>query len=296
MTVDLADRLDLAPELRMACYSFNEEFGQQPTVVWRVPGTISLLASRPGPRLTVATPWGAIAVAVPRDDHALELIQMERPGDRAQLTLADVAAGESPSWLGHGLAGARTGASLLVSTELPAGTGVGAGMAMETAIRCCLHGCAIGDFGVMDAARAAGDSVPSASIGTLRLPFDLASTGLRLVVIDTRVRGAAQPVQSEYAPLDVAATAIETGDMEVLGRLLTAAHRARPCNRAQDLAVTAALRAGALGARAINDGPGRPALALVPLNCLPAVRAEVSSVFASYGLRVPRLLTFTPAA
>ena len=39
----LAGQRDLAPELRMACYSFGEEFGHPPAVVWRVPGTVTLL-------------------------------------------------------------------------------------------------------------------------------------------------------------------------------------------------------------------------------------------------------------
>jgi galactokinase len=296
VTVDLADRLDLAPELRMACYSFREEFGHPPTVVWRVPGTVTLLADR-GTQLTVSTPWGAIAVAVPRDDDALELVLMERPGERFELTATGAIAGEGPSWAGRGLGGARSGGSLLVSSELPAGTGVGSTAAMETAVWRCLDDCAAGRFGVHDPARAAasGPAGPYASLGNWRLPLDLAAAEIRLVVIDTRVRGTVVAPQSEYSSLDAAAGAIGAGDLEAFGALLTAAHRARPCNRGQDLAVTAALRAGALGARAITDGPGRPALALVPTDRLPAVRASVSGTFARYGLRVPRILTFTPA-
>lgn len=294
MTVDLADRLDLAPELRMACYSFGEEFGNPPTVVWRVPGTVTLLADGTGARMTVATPWGAIAVAVPRDDDVIELVQMERPGERSEVKAGTVHDG--PAWVGHGLVGARTGASILVSTELPAGTGVGATAAVETAVRYCLGDCAAGKSGVTDSARTSSAlGVPSAALGNWRLPLDLAAAELRLVVIDTRIRSSVIPARREYSSLDTATAAIAVEDMEMFGALLTAAHRARPCNRAQELAVAAALRAGALGARAIIDGPGRPALALVPVSALPAVRAEVASTFSRYGLRVPRLLTFTPA-
>ncbi|MCL2585569.1 MAG: hypothetical protein FWE35_24285, partial [Streptosporangiales bacterium] len=292
--VDLADRLDLAPELRMACYSFREEFGNPPTVVWRVPGTVTLLADGTGARMTVATPWGAIAVAVPRSDGVIELVQMERPGQRSEVRAGS--ADDVPAWVGHGLTGARTGASILVSTELPAGTGVGATAAVETAVRHCLGDCAAGKTGVTDAARASSAlGVPSAALGNWRLPLDLDSAELRLVVIDTRIRSSAVSAQREYSSLDTATAAIAVGDMETFGGLLTAAHRARPCNRAQELAVAAALRAGAIGARSITDGPGRPALALVPVNALPAVRAEVASTFARYSLRGPRLLTFTPA-
>jgi galactokinase len=292
MTAGLADQLDLAPELRMACYAFGEEFGRPPTVVWRVPGTVTLLASSAsgtsasgtGARLTVEAPWGVIAVAAPRDDGILELAVMERPGETTRTTAA------------------RTGAALLISSELPDGTGVGAGLATKTAIRRCLDACASGLSGVTDARDPEGLGVTSDAPGaeTARLPLDLARAGFRLVVIDTRVRGDAVPPGDERSPLDVAAAAFAAGDLETFGGLLTAAHRATyrgwPGGEEQDLAVTAALRAGAAGARAIIDGPGRPALALVPVGRLPGLRAEISSAFAARGLRAPRLLTFTPAS
>jgi galactokinase len=373
MTAGLADQLDLAPELRIACYSFGEEFGYPPTVVWRVPGAVTLLASSTfetsasgilasgtsasgtGARLTVEAPWGVIAVAAPRDDDILELAVMERPGERTRTTVADAVAGRGPSWAGRGLDGARTGAALLVSSELPPGTGVGAGEATETTIRRSLDACAAGLSGVTDARTPAVSGVTDAepgadgayaSLGSTRLPLDLATAGFRLVVIDTRVRVDAQdpgdsrdpghtaPAGGERSPLDVAAAALKAGDLETFGALLTAAHHATspdstaypgsprdprhpthpdsrratypdphraayrdwPGGEEQDLAVAAALRAGAVGARAITDGPGRPALALVPVSRLPGLRAEISSAFAARGLRAPRLLTFTPAS
>ncbi|MBO0819948.1 MAG: hypothetical protein J2P26_03765 [Nocardiopsaceae bacterium] len=319
LAMGLADQRDLAPELRMACYSFAEEFGRPPAVVWRVPGTVTLLTSRTGARMTVAAPWGAIVVAAPRDDDVLELADTRRPGEKDRMTVAGAAAGRGPSWASHGLDGARAGASLLVSPELPTGTGVGADTATETAIRRCLDDCASGLSGVTDACALASDAgVPCVALGTARLPLDLTAAGFRLVVIDTRIRGDAVPANDtgpdnagpasdadpagdagstggERFPLNVAAAAIEARDLETLGALLTAAHRDSPGGEAQDLAVTAALRAGAAGARAITDGPGRPVLALVPVSRLPDVRAGISSAFAARGLRVPRLLTFTPA-
>jgi galactokinase len=125
--------------------------------------------------------------------------------------------------------------------------------------------------------------------------FDLGGAGLRLVVIDTRVREAWPPAAVESSPLDEAAAAIAVGDMRALGELLTAAHNAAERDEVQDMAVTMALRAGALGARAITDGPGRPVLALVPVRCLPDVRAAVTDWFTGQELRSPRFLTFTPA-
>lgn len=265
MTTDLAEQLDLAPEVRLIAHAFRGEFGYPPHVLWRVPGTVTLLAG-----LTVATPWGAIAAAALRPDGDVEVVRLERPGQRER---------RPP--------GARGGAALLVTARLPSGTGVGTDAATRTAIRLCLG----------EDADAAGDGTAEgqAAAGARRLPFDLASAGLRLMVIDTRIRGVPRPDPDEAAPLDAATAALEAGDMRAFGELLTAAHRGLDCEEAQDIAVTTALRLGALGARAITDGPGRPVCALVPAARLGDVRAAVAGSFDRRGLRAPRFLTFTPA-
>jgi galactokinase len=115
------------------------------------------------------------------------------------------------------------------------------------------------------------------------------------VLVDTRVRGVPVDVPAdEDSPLDEAAAAITEGDLPTLGHLLTAAHEARDRDEAQHVAVSMALRAGALGARAIADGPGRPVCALIPVDRLGDVRSAVSGGFADRDLRPPRFLTFAP--
>jgi galactokinase len=267
-------------------------------VLWQVPGTVTLLADGPL-RLTVAAPWGAIAAARARHDDIIELARMEQPGEKARLTVADAAAGAGPAWAGTGLLAARTGAALLTRTELPEGTGLSAAAATETAIRLCWQNQA-----------PSGPSGPHATVGDRRLPFDLAAAGLRLMIIDTRIRDDPRPVPAEHAPVEAAADVIEAGALTALGHLLTAAHKILACDilasdilasdildraTAQQIAVSAALRAGALGARAITDGPGRPACALVPVTRLADVRAGIAAEFARERLRPPRFLTFTPA-
>jgi galactokinase len=290
MTVDLAGRLDLAPELRVACSAYSEEFDGSPAEAWQVPGTVTLLADGPL-RLTVTAPWGAIAAAGPRRDDVIELARMEHPGEKARLTVADAAAGTGPAWAGTALLAARTGMSLLTRTELPEGAGLGAAAATETAIRLCIAGQASpGAEGYGPEA-----SLPHATAGDRRLPFDLAGAGLRLMIIDTRIRDDPRQPPAEHAPVTAAADAIEAGALTELGLLLTAAHDFLPCDPAQQIAVSAALRAGALGARAIFDGPGRPVCALVTFRVLAGVRAEVTDEFTRRHLRPPRFLTFTPA-
>ena len=248
---------------------------------------MTLLADGPL-ELTVATPWGAIAAAGPWDDDVIELSRMQRPGERERLTVRDAIAGHGPAWTGTGLRSARGGARLLISCELPEGAGVSASAATEAAIRHCLTG--HGADGLPDSPATA-----CALLGARPLPFDLAATGLRLVIIDTRIRDAERPAPAEASSLAAAVKALAAGDLTAIGALLTAAHEALDCVDAQHGAVTAALGAGALGARAIADGPGRPACALVPASRLADVRAAVRAWFSGNELRPPRLLTFTPA-
>lgn len=283
----LAERLTLAPELRMASYAYREEFGLPAATIGRVPGQVTLLADGPL-QLTVATPWGAITAAGPRADDVIELTRMQRPGERERLTVRDAAAGLGPRWTGNGLTFARSGARLLTSCELPEGAGVGTGAAIEAAIRLCL--------GDRDAAISPQEALatPCVMLGSRPIPFDLAAAGLRLVVIDTRIWGAAQSPPAEASPVAGAAEALTAGDITAVGPLLTAAHHALARDDAQHATVTIALAAGALGARAITDGPGRPACALVPVGRLADVRAAVRAWFTRKGLRPPRFLTFTP--
>jgi galactokinase len=286
MTTDLTERLDLPPGLRVATRAYLAHFGRPPATVWRVPGAVTLLANGPL-RLIVATPWGTIAAAGPRDDDIIELVKLEHPGERRSLTVSEAASGAGPEWAGTGLMAARGGATLLVKAELPEGSGAGARAATQSAIRLCLSGADSPDEDLT----VAGNAVA----GSQRLPFDLAAAGLRLVIIDTRVRGKPLSAPAERSPVAVAARALSEGAIVAIGPLLTAAHEAMACDDVQQMVVSAALRAGALGARAITDGPGRPACALVPVGRLADVRAGVCAWFARGKLRPPRFLTFTPA-
>jgi galactokinase len=322
-TADPAERLDLAPELRMASYAFREEFGRPAATIGRVLGRVTLLADGPL-RLTVATPWGAIAAAGPASDDVIEITRMQRPGERERLTVGDAIAGLGPRWAGTGLRSARAGARLLISCELPEGVGVGVGDATEAAIARCLgdhraadhraadhraadhraadHRAAdlgAADLGAADLGAAdlrQGTAAACAMLGAQPLPFDLAAAGLRLMIIDTGIRGAPLSTPAEDSPVAVAARALAVGDLIALARLLTGAHDALACHDAQHGAVAAALRAGALGARASTDGTGRPVCALVPASRLADVRAAVRFWFTRNGFRPPRFLTFTAAS
>jgi galactokinase len=320
MTVELDWQVGLAPEIRMALHGFQAEFGRPPATLWRVPGTVTLLANGQM-RLTVATPWAAVAAAGPGEDGVVEVARMERPGERERLPAA-AAAGYGREREDSGQPGSG-GARVLVRAELPDGTGAGAGPAVEKAIRLCLgdpavSGPAAGHGLPAQPGSAAEHRLPAqpgsaaehglparretehasgyAVVGPRRVPCDLAAAGLRLMLIDTRVRRAVQPLPVEKSPVTHATMAIAAGDFRMLGSLLTEAHEQQPGDGEQRTAVSAARRAGALGGRAVADGPGRPVCLLVPADGVPGVRDEVNDEFSRAGYRPPRFLTFTPAS
>jgi hypothetical protein len=297
-TTDPDWQLSLAPTVRMALQGYQAEFGGLPATLWRVPGTVTLLASGPL-RLTVATPWSAVAAAGPGQAGIIEMVLMERSGEHERVPAGAAAAGYGPAWAGRGLE--RTdgpaadggqpdgyaGTRLLVRPELPDGVGAGIAGAVETSIRLCLGNPAARG---PEAEHASGYAV----LGTRPVPCDLAAAGLRLMLVDTRVRRAPQQAPAEDSPVAAAAAAAAAADFAALGALLTAAHEQQPGDGVQRAVMWAGLQAGALGGRAVADGPGRPVCLLVPVGRITAVRAEIRAEFARSGARAPRCLTFTP--
>lgn len=292
---------DLLPEMRLESYTYQQMFGHPPAVFWHVPGTVTLLADG-RERLTVAARWGAKVAAEPRSDGLIEPIFLYGPGEPALLTVQEAAAGAGPAYAREGLRSAREGATLLINTDLPEGSGLGMGQAIQAAIRLALQAVAAAtdpDSGQADEGRdedAGHYAVGTARLGSRQLPFGLTAAGLRLVIIDTRVRDIPQLPVAEHSPVAAAAAALEAGDIEALGAMMTAAHAALAPDEVQDVAVTAALDAGALGARMVSDGPGRPACALVRASGLASVRTGVCRAFAARGWRTPRFLTVAAAA
>ncbi|MFE3055849.1 hypothetical protein [Nocardia sp. NPDC059239] len=141
-----------------------------------------------------------------------------------------------------------------------------------------------------------------------RLALDSRSAGLRLLIVDTRVRR--HLAEGDFAAMtrfdaggrslsDQAVALLRAGDVRGLGPLLIASHEA--LRRAgwsapeQDLVVEAALESGALGARMIVDGAGRPALALVRVEQVGAVRSAIARTFRRSGRPPPRSVSTVTA-
>ncbi|MCX5010504.1 galactokinase [Streptomyces sp. NBC_00555] len=123
--------------------------------------------------------------------------------------------------------------------------------------------------------------------------------------------GALQALPAELAPLvrhvvtenarvTEAVSRLREGDVAALGPILTTGHASlrddyRVSCPETDLAVTAALGAGALGARMTGGGFGGSVIALVEAGRESAVGESVTAAFGAAGHRLPRILSVTPA-
>jgi galactokinase len=225
--IDIADRPEVAPELRLVPHAFRQTFGRPAQGVWYAPGVLNLL----GGAVKVHAKWGAIVAGDRRDDGKLELVSVNRPTERALLPSDEI-----PSWAA-GIT-ATGGATLMCSVDLPQGSGLSASKALQTAVTLALH----------DLAQTPG----ARDEGTLHPPQVDEGSLHRWLVVDTRVRRAEVQVERPYV-----------WDGDDLGAALTAYHHGQDPDPEQDAVVRAALAAGARGASMLVDPPGRPAVVLV---------------------------------
>lgn len=154
---------------------------------------------------------------------------------------------------------------------------------------------------------------PAAPVAT-NVPLDLAAAGLTILVTDTGVRHAladgdggyaqrraeaedgmaprVRHVRTENERVRATVAAVEAGDWEGVGTLLTASHVSLRDDyevsvRELDLTVEAALEAGALGARMTGGGFGGCAISLVHEGRADVVRNDIDAAYAAAGLPRP---------
>ncbi|MCS7477082.1 hypothetical protein ACFFQW_02300 [Umezawaea endophytica] len=283
---DIADRPEVAPELRLVPHAFRQVFGRPAGGVWYAPGTVTLMAGHPR-SLAVCARWGAIVAGERRDDGVLELASINRPAERASLWEGTVPPWAEPIAAVAEKIGVRGGATLLCSVDLPRGSGLAAATALACATALALRDLHRPDLSIEDLIAVVADSEPVfrgeagralGHDGDL-VPFDLAESGRRLLVVDTRIR------RGPPLPL-VRATVLD----DDLGRALTGYHRAQHRDPEQDAVVEAALAAGAHGACALVDEPGRPVVVLADASAVRPIRAAITAACSL----APRYLTVLP--
>jgi galactokinase len=116
-----------------------------------------------------------------------------------------------------------------------------------------------------------------------------------------RLRARVRHVVSENARVREVVGLLRTGRPERIGELLTASHESlrddhQVAGPEQDLAVRAALDAGALGARMTGGGFGGSAIALVEAAAAGAAGEAVAVAFAEAGFPAPRCAPVSPSA
>jgi galactokinase len=116
---------------------------------------------------------------------------------------------------------------------------------------------------------------------------------------DETFRRARHVVTEDQRVLDTVA-ALRAGDHPTVGSLMSASHRSMRddfeiSTPELDLAVEAAVDAGALGARMTGGGFGGSAIALTPAGLVKETRHAVAEAFAARGYRAPETFTVRPS-
>jgi len=206
-----------------AADAFAERFGRAPEGVWAAPGRLNVIGEHTdyngGFVLPIALPHTTRAAVARRDDGRLVLRSLQHPDDDADVAVADLTPGTPTGWAGyvagvvHELAGhVPGGLAVLVDGDVPAGAGLSSSAALECAVALALRdllGLDLGPGDLVDVARRAENDFVGAPTGILdqsasvlceagaalfldtrdrsteQVPFDLAATGLALLVLDS---------------------------------------------------------------------------------------------------------------
>lgn len=360
--------------------AFTHAFGGEPDGRWWAPGRVNLIGEHTdyndGFVLPMAIGYGTAAAARVRADGLLRVHSVQQDAT-VELPLTDIAPGMPDGWAAYvaGVAWALRdrgcdipGLDLLVDGDVPVGSGLSSSAALECAVAVAwndLAGLRLPRDDLAAAARSAENDVVGAPTGVMdqmaslhgevghlvfldtrslaveHVPFDLAASGLALLVIDSNAPHAL--VDGEYAErhrscetaaerlgvralrdvtpddlddalarldddllrrrvrhivtenarvLDVVAALRSGRDPRAIGPILTASHASMRDDfeitvPQVDTAVSAALAAGAHGARMTGGGFGGCVLALVDDDRTDAVASAVHAAYAAAGFDPP---------
>ena len=228
--------------------TFEKLFGELPTVVAQAPGRVNLIGEHvdflDGFVLPFAISDHTLAAVRARKDSKINLASMQRNGEIFSTSIEDLAPGNQGDWERYALGvlwalGITQGVDLLIDGNVPLGAGLSSSAALECSVatavnklfsfrhsledlaRICqrAENAYVGmPCGIMDQSVSlmslAGHALllDCRDLSTRHIPFDLASHGLELLVIDTQVHHAL--VDGGYAE--------RRGDCEVVSEALGA--------------------------------------------------------------------------
>lgn len=207
---------------------FRELYGADPQGVWAAPGRVNLIGEHTdyndGFVMPFALPHTAVAAVSRRDDGVLRLHSADVAAPVVEIAVDSLAPGTDKNWTaypagvvwalreaGH----AVTGADIHLASTVPAGAGLSSSAALEVVVALALDDLyALGlrgwqlarlcqraenvyvgaPVGIMDqTASACCESghalfLDTRDLSQRQIPFDLAAEGMRLLVVDTRVK------------------------------------------------------------------------------------------------------------
>jgi galactokinase len=206
--------------------AFRDSYGAEPAGVWHAPGRVNLIGEHTdyndGFVLPFALPWGVTAAVSPREDGVIRLRSLQA-GEPVTLATLDEAEGWARYAVGvfwvlreaeRERGRPAGGADVVIDGDVPQGAGLSSSAALEVVVGTALNELyglgltkmeialaaqkAENDFvgmpcGIMDqAASALGEEgkalfMDCRSLATRSIPFDLASHGLQLLIINTGV-------------------------------------------------------------------------------------------------------------
>jgi len=209
---------------------FEELYGTAPEGVWSAPGRVNLIGEHTdyndGFVMPFALPHTAVAAVSRREDGVLRLHSADVEGGVVQLRLEDLAPQSDRNWTAYpaGVVWALreaghpvTGADVHLASTVPSGAGLSSSAALEVVIALALGDLFALDLprwqlarlcqraenvyvgaptGIMDQTASAcceqGHALflDTRDLSQRQIPFDLAAEGLRLLVVDTRVKHA----------------------------------------------------------------------------------------------------------
>ena len=193
--------------------------------IFRAPGRVNLIGEHTdyngGFVLPMALPHTTRAAVAPRTDGIVAFSSLQQPDEDVEVALAELAPGHPAGWAGypagvvHDLRDAVApagGLTVLVDSDVPAGAGLSSSAALECAVALAVRDLCAPDLtptDLVDVARRAENDFVGAPTGILdqsasvlceaghalfldtrdrsseQVPFDLAATGLALLVVDT---------------------------------------------------------------------------------------------------------------
>jgi galactokinase len=207
---------------------FRELYGAEPEGVWAAPGRVNLIGEHTdyndGFVRPFALPHTVVAAVSRRDDGVLRLHSADITADPVELRVADLTPGSDKAWTAYpsGVVWALreaghevTGADVHLTSTVPSGAGLSSSAALEVVVALALNDlyslglrgwqlarlCQRAEnvyvgapVGIMDqtasACCEAGHALflDTRDLSQRQIPFDLAAEGMRLLVVDTRVK------------------------------------------------------------------------------------------------------------